>query len=237
MMRLDEAEPGLRVPNKSRLVLSCNMRRLEVNAVEAANDGIMQQSHMSCASGENVSLSHISAPSQLHQKGHIHTLFVAYCGVVTSFIGPSAHGLVGGDVSIINGEPLKKYEKTPNSTCRKMKVGTTIKYMVGERDRTTQLKRGRRRTKVQIRLRRNVVRWVRHSGTGLMSGCLIPGSFNLGTIDSSCGTELIKCSGPIGRQQHKVQRKVDAKLVSGVPSLPLRFDSGAGPPPCLGMKI
>lgn len=56
VMRLDETEPCLRIPNESGLVLSFNIRCLEVDAVVAANDGIMQQSHVSCAGGENVGL-------------------------------------------------------------------------------------------------------------------------------------------------------------------------------------
>lgn len=56
VVRLDEAEPCLRVSNEGGLVGVLNVRGLEVDGVEATDDGVVQKTHVGCTSREEVGL-------------------------------------------------------------------------------------------------------------------------------------------------------------------------------------
>lgn len=56
MVRLDKTEPREGVADEVCLVCFLNMGSLEVDCVEATDDGVVQQTHMSSPHGEDVSL-------------------------------------------------------------------------------------------------------------------------------------------------------------------------------------
>lgn len=59
MMGLDKTEPGLRVSDKVGLVGILDMRGLEVDGVEATDDGIVEKSHVSGACRKEIRLQFI----------------------------------------------------------------------------------------------------------------------------------------------------------------------------------
>lgn len=69
MVRLDELEPSLRISNEVGLVGILYVRSLEVDGIEATNNGIVQKRHVSGACGEEIGLpGWISQYCQLHPK-------------------------------------------------------------------------------------------------------------------------------------------------------------------------
>jgi hypothetical protein len=56
VVRLDKFEPSLRITNEVGFVGVLYMRSLEVDGIEATNDGIMQKRHVSGACGEKIGL-------------------------------------------------------------------------------------------------------------------------------------------------------------------------------------
>lgn len=56
VVRFDELEPSLRISNEIGLVGLLHMRSLEVDGIEATNNGIVQKCHVSCACGEEIGL-------------------------------------------------------------------------------------------------------------------------------------------------------------------------------------
>jgi hypothetical protein len=56
VVRFDKLEPSLRISNEVSLVGILHMRSLEVDGIEATNDGIMQKRHVSGACGEEIGL-------------------------------------------------------------------------------------------------------------------------------------------------------------------------------------
>lgn len=141
VVRLDQLVPSQGVPHEIGLVVFLNVRGLEPNGVVASQNGVVQQGHVRGAGREQVSLpcGHVVSNNRLRAihgglrplwrgAASKRTFFVAYCGVVTSLMGASAHGLalVAGDVGIINGD---RDSNTPTMVV-KMTMGRYLPTMI-----------------------------------------------------------------------------------------------------------
>lgn len=56
MVRFDKLEPGLGITDKVSLVCISYMRSLEIDGVEATDNGVVQKRHVSSTSGEKIGL-------------------------------------------------------------------------------------------------------------------------------------------------------------------------------------
>ena len=78
MVRLHKLEPGLRITDKVSLVGVLNMRSLEINGVEASNDGIVQKRHVGGTRGEKVGLREQEVSIGNDIQLQLLTFFVSY---------------------------------------------------------------------------------------------------------------------------------------------------------------
>lgn len=91
-VRVQKLDPCLAVSDKVGLVGVDHVRRLLIDRVEAAKQGVVNVAHVARALCPHVRLLFRQLSDIFHYLFRVHTFFVAYAGVGTSFSGSSFQG-------------------------------------------------------------------------------------------------------------------------------------------------
>ncbi len=126
VVRLDELVPRQGVADEGGLVLVTDVRGLLIDAVVAAQDGIVEERHVRRTGREDVGLFSFNpvvscegGNGRAGGRGR-RTFFVSNCGVETSFMGLSAQGFVPDGSVIV-------YRKGPRLIAVAMRAGMAMK--------------------------------------------------------------------------------------------------------------